>query len=106
MTGLFRHLRLWIAAGLAAMLLGTAAQAQLPTPGKNAIAASLVPESTAVVPGRTVTLALMMRPEKGWHGYWKNPGDSGIETQIAWDLPAGLAAGPIQYPVPHRLIIS
>jgi thiol:disulfide interchange protein/DsbC/DsbD-like thiol-disulfide interchange protein len=106
MTGLFRHLHLWIVAGLAAMLLGTATHAQLPTPGKNAIAASLVPESTAVVPGQTVTLALTMRPSKGWHGYWKNPGDSGIETQIAWELPAGLTAGPIQYPVPHRLIIS
>ena len=71
------------------MLLGTAAHAQLPQPGKNAIAASLVPESAVVVPGETVTLALMMRPSKGWHGYWKNPGDSGIETQIAWDSAGG-----------------
>ncbi|HEY0164426.1 MAG TPA: thioredoxin family protein, partial [Sphingomicrobium sp.] len=42
----------------------------------------------------------------GWHGYWKNPGDSGIETQIAWDLPAGLTAGAIQYPVPGKLTIG
>jgi thiol:disulfide interchange protein len=91
---------------LAAMLLGTAGHAQLPQPGKNAIAASLIPESTVVVPGETVTLALMMRPSKGWHGYWKNPGDSGMETQIAWEMPAGLTAGPIQYPVPDRLIIA
>ena len=88
------------------MLLATVANAQLPMPGKNAIAASLLPESTVVVPGQTVTLALMMRPSRGWHGYWKNPGDSGIETQIAWELPAGLTAGPIQYPVPERLIIG
>jgi thiol:disulfide interchange protein/DsbC/DsbD-like thiol-disulfide interchange protein len=47
-----------------------------------------------------------MQPAKGWHGYWKNPGDSGIETQIDWKLPAGLAAGPIQYPVPGRLVIG
>jgi thiol:disulfide interchange protein/DsbC/DsbD-like thiol-disulfide interchange protein len=91
---------------LAAVLLGTAVHAQLPQPGKNAIAASLIPESAIVAPGETVTLALMMRPSPGWHGYWKNPGDSGIETQIAWQLPAGLTAGPIQYPVPHRLIIA
>ena len=93
-------------AWLAAMLLGTAASAQLPQPGKNAIAATLVPESSVVAPGRTVTLALVMRPDRGWHGYWKNPGDSGIETQIEWQLPAGLTAGPIQYPVPGRLIIG
>jgi len=91
---------------LAAMLLGTPAHAQVARPGKNAIAASLIPESAVVTPGGTVTLALMMRPSKGWHGYWKNPGDSGIETQIAWELPSGLTAGPIQYPVPERLIIS
>ena len=96
----------WVVALLAAMLLGSAGHAQLAQPGKNAIAASLIPESAIVVPGRTVTLALMMRPSKGWHGYWKNPGDSGMETQIAWDLPAGLTAGPIQYPVPERLIVA
>ncbi|HEX8443900.1 MAG TPA: protein-disulfide reductase DsbD domain-containing protein [Allosphingosinicella sp.] len=77
-----------------------------PTHAKNNIAASLVPESRVVAPGQTVTLALVMRPEKGWHGYWKNPGDSGIETSIAWQLPQGVTAGPIQYPVPGRLLIS
>ncbi len=91
---------------LVAMLLGPAAQAQLPKPGRNAIAASLVAESPVVVPGQTVTLALVMKPDKGWHGYWKNPGDSGIETQIAWQLPAGLTAGPIQYPVPEQLTVA
>ncbi|QYU68726.1 thioredoxin family protein [Leptolyngbya sp. 15MV] len=92
---------------LAAILLGTTAYAQLtPPPGKNAITVDLVAESAVVMPGETVTLALTMRPEPGWHGYWKNPGDSGIETQIAWDLPAGLTAGSIQYPVPHRLTVA
>jgi thiol:disulfide interchange protein len=105
MANHLRSLHHWIFL-LAAMLLGTAAPAQLPQPGKNAILASLIPESAVVVPGETVTLALMMRPSKGWHGYWKNPGDSGIETQIAWQLPHGLTAGPIQYPVPERLIVG
>lgn len=95
----------WLATG-AAVLLGAAAHAQTQQPGKNAIEASLIAESAVVVPGETVTLALMMQPSEGWHGYWKNPGDSGMETQIAWDLPAGLTAGPIQYPVPERLIIG
>ncbi|HEV2748305.1 MAG TPA: protein-disulfide reductase DsbD domain-containing protein [Allosphingosinicella sp.] len=105
MTSHPRYLHHWILC-LAAMLLGTVGHAQLPQPGKNAIAASLVAESAVVVPGGTATLALTMRPSQGWHGYWKNPGDSGVETQIAWDLPAGLSAGPIQYPVPGRLLVS
>ncbi len=78
----------------------------IPAHAKNNIAASLVPESRIVAPGQTVTLALVMRPNKGWHGYWKNPGDSGMETSIAWQLPEGVTAGPIQYPVPDRLIIA
>ncbi len=98
----FFRVALW----LAAVLLGTIAEAQTRQPGRNAITAELIPESAVVVPGQTVTLALTMRPSKGWHGYWKNPGDSGMETQIAWDLPAGLAAGPVQYPVPARLVVS
>ncbi|HVF83976.1 MAG TPA: thioredoxin family protein [Sphingomicrobium sp.] len=95
-----------VVAWLAALFLAVPGNAQLPQPGKNAIAASLVAETSVVRPGETVTLALVMKPEKGWHGYWKNPGDSGIETQIAWELPAGLSAGPIQYPVPDQLIVA
>lgn len=108
MTGAFKieRLILRVMALLAAVLLAAAAQAQLPQPGKNAIAASLVAESPVVVPGQTIALALVMRPDPGWHGYWKNPGDSGMETQIAWQLPAGLTAGPIQYPVPSRLVVG
>ena len=85
---------------LAALLLASPAYAQ------NNIAASLVPETRVVAPGQTVTLALVMKPNQGWHGYWKNPGDSGIETSIAWQLPQGVTAGPIQYPVPDTLIIA
>ena len=87
-------------------LVPQAAQAQLPTPGRNAIAARLVAESGRPAAGQAVTLALVMTPEPGWHGYWENPGDSGIETEIDWTLPAGAQAAPIRYPVPERLIVA
>ena len=87
---------------LLAALLATPALAQ----GTAHIRPSLVAESAQPAPGRTVTLALVMKAEKGWHGYWQNPGDSGIETNVAWTLPAGVTAGPLQYPVPHPLLIS
>ena len=35
----------------------------------------------------------MVRPSKGWHVYWKDPGDTGSETEIAWHLPAGSPLG-------------
>src|SRR5271154_2132640 len=41
--------------------------------------------------------------DPGWHTYWKNSGDSGIPTQIKWQLPPGVTAGAIQWPLPKKL---
>ena len=41
--------------------------------------------------------------EDGWHIYWRNPGDSGLEPTISWSLPEGVSAGPIHWPAPHRI---
>ena len=60
----------------------------------------------AVTPAGKVHSIRVSTPDKGWHGYWKNPGDAGVETRIEWTLPAGVTAGPLQYPVPGRLMIS
>lgn len=65
--------------------------------------AELVSESTAIVPGSTFTVALRLAMEEHWHSYWKNPGDSGQETYIEWDLPDGFTAGDIQWPYPERI---
>jgi len=69
------------------------------------IAAELVAEKPAE-PGGTVTLAIHMRPDSGWHGYWLNPGDAGLGMVLDWELPPGAKAGEPQYPVPHTLIVS
>src|SRR4051812_21239615 len=81
------------------------AQAQL-APGEKAMAVRLVAETERPAAGSKVTLALVMTPRQGWHGYWKNPGDAGVGTRIAWRLPPGLKAGPLRFPVPERLIIQ
>lgn len=88
---------------LLSLLLGTQAYAQAqPTH----IKPTLVAETTVPAAGRTVTLALAMKPDKGWHGYWKNPGDAGITPEFNWTLPAGITAADAQYPVPHRLLLA
>ena len=81
------------------------AGAQLPAGGR-AMHVRLAAETQKVPPGGTVTLALVMTPEPGWHGYWQNPGDAGVGTRIAWSLPAGAEAGPILFPVPTRLMLQ
>lgn len=70
------------------------------------IAPRLIAESDAPAAGHTVMLALAMSPEKGWHGYWANPGDAGVGPVFKWTLPAGAKAGEAQFPVPHRLLIG
>ena len=72
---------------------------------KQHMAVTLVSETQSVAPGGTVSLAFLMRPERGWHGYWRNPGDAGDEPRAAWRLPQGWQAEPLQYPVPHRLTL-
>jgi thiol:disulfide interchange protein/DsbC/DsbD-like thiol-disulfide interchange protein len=66
----------------------------------------LAAESAAVMPGAAVTLAFVMRPQPGWHGYWRNPGDAGAEPRVAWRLPERWQAGPLLYPVPDRLSVA
>jgi thiol:disulfide interchange protein DsbD len=67
------------------------------------VEAELVPERTALVPGKPITLALRLKMAEGWHTYWSNPGDSGLPTTIAWKLPDGFGVGSIQWPAPHAL---
>lgn len=54
-------------------------------------------------PGAPLTLALRLKMRQGWHTYWRNPGDSGEATRIAWALPPGFAAGDILWPTPHAV---
>jgi thiol:disulfide interchange protein DsbD len=67
------------------------------------VTAELVSEQGALVPGTTATLALRLAIERGWHTYWRNPGESGLPTTLAWRLPPGYAAGDIVWPAPRAL---
>ncbi|HXF47049.1 MAG TPA: protein-disulfide reductase DsbD domain-containing protein, partial [Burkholderiaceae bacterium] len=68
--------------------------------------AELVAAVDAVVPGQPLPVALRIRHDDGWHTYWQVPGDSGLPTRIAWKLPAGWTAGPIEWPLPKRLPVG
>jgi DsbC/DsbD-like thiol-disulfide interchange protein/cytochrome c biogenesis protein CcdA len=75
----------------------------------SALARGIEPQLIAEGPapaGGQVDLAIHMRPVKGWHGYWLNPGDAGLPMDVQWQLPPGFAAGPLRYPVPTRLTVA
>jgi thiol:disulfide interchange protein len=66
------------------------------------VEAQLVAETEHAVPGESLWLALRMDHDENWHTYWMNPGDAGKPTEITWQLPEGLEAGEIVWPVPER----
>ena len=61
-----------------------------------------VPEDQLYPAGSNV-VGLYFKLEPGWHVYWKNAGDAGGPPHIHWTLPAGVTAGPMQFPAPQRL---
>jgi len=93
--------RLMTLLSLAVLLLSGPALAK----GTN-IRAELVAEKAAM-PGESVTLAFVMKPGKGWHGYWQNPGDAGQGMRTRWFVGnAETKAGALRYPTPETLVIS
>ncbi|WBS03054.1 protein-disulfide reductase DsbD family protein [Pseudoduganella sp. SL102] len=63
----------------------------------------LVHAPDGIRPGKTLWLGLAIDHQPHWHTYWKNPGDSGLATTLAWKLPAGFTAGEIAWPTPKKL---
>lgn len=74
--------------------------------GQNNLTVDLVAESDTPAAGSEVTIAFVAKPKSGWHGYWKNPGDAGLDTRLDWTLPQGVTPSELRYPVPTRLMIA
>ncbi len=64
--------------------------------------AMLVADVEWIQPGRPFRIGILFDIIDQWHVYWLNPGDSGIEPIIEWQLPAGFSAGALQWPHPQR----
>ena len=86
---------------LAATLLAGAAVAG-PVVNSGHIESELIAQESGVAPGGTVYVALRQKIIPGWHTYWRNPGDAGEATKIAWTLPRGWAAGDMVWPTPGK----
>jgi thiol:disulfide interchange protein DsbD len=70
------------------------------------VRAELLADVTVVRPGQPFWVALRQTIRPKWHTYWKNPGESGLPTEIRWTLPAGVTAEPIVWPTPHLFDIG
>ncbi|MCB1230865.1 MAG: thioredoxin family protein [Verrucomicrobiae bacterium] len=90
---------------LTAFDLGTTAVFAAPS-RDGAVTAELISEVDSIQPGKPFTVALKLEIDSGWHTYWKNPGDSGFPTKIAWNLPEGFSPGAIEFPYPHQFSVD
>lgn len=68
------------------------------------VQASLVTQNDAFVVGQKDgnILGLFQDIEDHWHVYWRNAGDSGLETRVTWtDIPDGITISDMAWPVPQ-----
>jgi thiol:disulfide interchange protein/DsbC/DsbD-like thiol-disulfide interchange protein len=72
--------------------------------GKQLVKAELLADTTAIVPGKSFTVGLLLRMAPGWHTYWKFSGDAGLPTELKWKLPPDWKIGDIQWPIPLKTI--
>jgi hypothetical protein len=68
--------------------------------GKSKVRARLVADAADVGPGGTFHLGVVFEIDPGWHIYWRNPGGAGLATEVLWELPEGLEAGDLGWPLP------
>src|SRR5438309_7038561 len=71
--------------------------------GRELVKVELLPDTKAIVPGKTFKVGLLLRMVPGWHTYWKFPGDAGIPTEMKWSLADGWKVGEIQWPIPLKI---
>ena len=91
-----------LALGLVFLLMAARpAEAQV-YEGKVLVKASLLADTSAIVPGQAFQVGVLLEMAPRWHTYWQYSGDAGLPTSIDWELPPGFTAGLIQWPVPQK----
>jgi DsbC/DsbD-like thiol-disulfide interchange protein len=45
-----------------------------------------------------------IRLEKGWHTYWRYPGDAGVPPKFDWSASENLASVQVEWPAPEKIV--
>jgi DsbC/DsbD-like thiol-disulfide interchange protein len=88
------------AASCSALLFTMHAQTTKTLEGHATVA--VLTSTNAYEPNKSVQAAVRMTYDDGWHGYWINPGETGMKTEISWKLPNGWTATNAEFPIPER----
>jgi thiol:disulfide interchange protein len=57
-----------------------------------------------ISPSNDFKIGVHFKIQKGWHIYWKDPGESGQATKVEFKLPQGWTSGELQWPIPIKEI--
>jgi thiol:disulfide interchange protein DsbD len=87
-------------AGLALLPLGFSQVAGVPNEGNAKV--DLLIADTQYQAGKPIRAAVRMIYDPGYHGYWINPGEGGMKTEVKWKLPEGWTASELSFPAPQR----
>ena len=64
------------------------------------VRAELVTDAVKLEPGAMVRVGVLLVMDEGWHVYWTNPGDAGLATEVAWQVPDEVEVRELEWPVP------
>jgi len=67
---------------------------------KSLAEARLVANSFSSEKDSIISLGVLINLQDDWHIYWRNPGDSGLPTDIEIILPNGITVSEIKFPIP------
>lgn len=91
---------LLVAAVAQAALPASAVGSTAPDEGDPRLEGALLLDATQVKAGGDFRVGVRLRLDPDWHVYWKNPGDSGLATEVSWDAP-GVTVGELRWPFPQ-----
>ena len=98
--------------GLAAVWVSPSIAQTWPTRAEGArdsvearVDATLLVDVATAVPGVPFHVGVLLRMDPGWHVYWKNSGDAGLPTEIAWTS-SNTTVGPLEFPAPTVFLES
>jgi DsbC/DsbD-like thiol-disulfide interchange protein len=56
--------------------------------------------------GSPIRAGLQIRLARGWHTYWRYPGDAGVPPRLDWSASTNVADVQVRWPAPERILLE
>jgi suppressor for copper-sensitivity B len=101
------HLRALVVLSVGLLMwTGSARAAATDWVGDSHAAVRIITATDNIASASTLEAGLEFRFAKGWHGYWRTPGDAGVSPMVDWSGSENISGNEISWPAPHRLVID